>query len=844
LWSDVCELPSGGFVHVVAERFAVAAYSGSSDSAPIWRQPVATDFLRFLRCAVSSGGEIRAIGQGGDGQAWFVGPGVAEMLGPTHGVNPVALRHDGERWVAYVVDRPDRYRMIQLDGEAKEMPMPWSSQGIRDVLPDGTVILGDHTYAGTFEGYGFGEYQRRNGVVVGQHGFGVGVLLEPQRHFFKARSGQTNFGVHMARSTAGLAVCALTEEGAYFAEFAPPFPPHEPVPSVQPPATPVPVPPVMAPQPERPAVTISHYAPASGDAPLEVTATAAITAGAVTTFTWRWRCAGEQAWTQEPPVAATQAAHTFRFRVAGTYEISLRGDGPGGTAETGLRRTVIVKSRQETPLPPPRPVTVPPAGKVAFRTHAGRFLCADLKTPDARLVADRPHAGEWEHFQIERAGPDRVRLRAANRMYVAAEGGGGRELVANRDAPGAWEQFEVVTTDAGYALRAHSGHFVSVSAEGEVRADAGIAGPHELFAPSAPLIRILPIARIAGPLRIDDRFFVNDAGTFRPIFTSALSILRHPDEEMTRFLDWAARTGFNGIRVFAGALKWASQTASGARQRLPFLLAEAAARGLYVEVTAITDSLEGAYDLDEHIRGIARACSVVDNVIVEVANEPYHSTQAGKVHDAATLLALGRHCSGPFALGAASSDESQDMSGGPYITAHLDRGRDKWNQVRRVRELEMLSEHGRKPVLNNEPIGAAETAARGRRESDPAFFFCLGALNRTFEVGGVFHSDAGLSATIPGPVQQACADAFVAGSRVVPVEDRLRFKNAGWVDSPVASARFEDTIVRAYSGVSGARAWTTLVGLSGDPGLQLRSGWSVAGELARHPGVAVLELRG
>jgi hypothetical protein len=226
-----------------------------------------------------------------------------------------------------------------------------------------------------------------------------------------------------------------------------------------------------------------------------------------------------------------------------------------------------------------------------------------------------------------------------------------------------------------------------------------------------------------------------------------------------------------------------------------------------------------------------------------VANEPYHSTQASQLHNPSNLLRLGRQAQVPFALGAAESDESEEMSGGSFITAHLDRGRDKWNQVRRVRELEMLSEKGGKPVLNNEPIGAAEVSLPGRRESDPAFFFCLGALNRTSEVGGVFHSDAGLNGLQPGPVQQACADAFVAGSRTIPVEDRLKFKNAGWADSPVAGARFEQTVVRAYSGVSGSRAWTTLVGLSGDPGLRLQHGWGVVGELARHPGVSVLELK-
>ena len=839
-WSDVCALPSGGFAHVVAERGAVAAYAGANGAAPIWRQTVATDFLRFLRCAAAGNDEIRAIGQGGDGQAWFVGPGIAEPLGPTHGVNPVAIRHDGRHWIAYVVTRPDGYRMIRIDGDAEDMLMPWSSQGIRDVLPDGTVVLGDNTYAGTFDGYGFGEFQRRDGVIAGQHGFSVGVLMEAQHHFFKARAGQTNFGVHLARAANRLAVCALTESGAWFAEFTPPFPPHEPLPSGGGPAIPPTGPPPSA--PEQPAVTISSYSPTAGEAPLTVKATGAVTGGMVSTFTWRWRRSGEGNWHVDAAVPSTNLVHEYKFAVAGSYEISLRGDGPGGIAETGLRRGVTVAAKPE-PAPHHPPVVIPVDRTVTFRTRHGRFLCADLDAPDVRLVGDRAVAGAWEHFTVEPAGGERIRLRAANRKYVTAEEGGGRELVANRDTPpGAWEHFDIVISDAGIALRTSGGKFVRVDTDGTVRADGTGVGPEETFTTSAPLLMMHAIGTIAGRLRLDGRFFVNDAGTFRPVFTSALSILRRSDEDVLTFLQWAARTGFNGIRVFAGALKWANQTANGARDRLPFLLTEAAKRGLYVEVTAITDSLEGNYDPDEHFRTVARICDV-DNAILEVANEPYHSTQASRIHEAAHLLSLGGASRVPFALGAAESDESDEMFGGSFITAHLDRGRDKWNQVRRVRELEMLSDKGRKPVLNNEPIGAAEASLHGRRESDPAFFFCLGVLNRIFEVGGVFHSDAGLNALLPGPVQQACAEAFVAGSRTIPVEDRLRFQNAGWDTSPVASARFEQTIVRAYSGVSASRAWTALVGLSGDPGLQLKNGWGVAGEIAKHPGITVLQLK-
>jgi hypothetical protein len=842
MWCDVCALPSGGFAHVVAERGAVAAYTGADSQTPIWRQPVATDFLRFIRCAAAPDGSVRAIGQAADGRAWFVGPGIAEALASTHGVNPVGLRHDGQQWIAYVVVAPDRYQIIRINGATTDVAMSWTSQGLRDVTPDGTVIFADPTYTGNFQGYVFGEYQRRDGVIAGQGEFSVGVMLEADRHFFRARSGPTAFGVHFARSGQHLAVSALTEGGAWVAQFEPPFPPHEPLagaapPPVSPHPTPAPVP------PGPPAVTITEYSPRTGTAPLIVVAQGAVTAGVVNKFTWRWRRSGETAWREEP---TTERQHTFEFKEAGTYEIGLRGDGPGGSNETGMRREVRVDAiGGVSPAPViPAPVITPVQDKfVTLRTRSDRYLCAELGTPEGRLVADRLQAGAWETFELERMANERVRLRAANGKYVCAEDGGGRELVANRAKAGAWEEFTVVSLDNDrVALKTSSGKLVSVDDQGVVLANATTVGPSETFTPSIPLLRKFKTGTIAGRLRVDGRFFVNDAGTFRPIFASMLSVLRRSPDATRDVLDWAAQTGFNGIRVFAGALTWAGQSASQARDRLPSLLTEAAARGLYVEVTAITDSKDGGYDPAAHAAAVAAICDQASNAILEVANEPYHPTQTDAVHSPEHLLSLGRKAHVPFALGAASDDESIEMGGGTFVTAHLDRGRDKWNQVRRVRELAALCDATKKPVINNEPIGAGEQADRGRRESDPAFFFCMGALDRIFEVGGVFHSEAGLQAVLPGPVQQACAEAFVAGSRVIPTEDRLSFKNAGWTDSPVSKARFDETIIRAYTGVAGPRAWTVLVGLSGEPGLVLQGGWRTGNRIAERPGVVVLQL--
>ena len=50
------------------------------------------------------------------------------------GVNPVALRHDGQRWIAYTMVAPDRCREIRLDGGVRDIQVP---AGAADIfLPD------------------------------------------------------------------------------------------------------------------------------------------------------------------------------------------------------------------------------------------------------------------------------------------------------------------------------------------------------------------------------------------------------------------------------------------------------------------------------------------------------------------------------------------------------------------------------------------------------------------------------------------------------------------------------------------------------------------------------------
>jgi hypothetical protein len=349
-------------------------------------------------------------------------------------------------------------------------------------------------------------------------------------------------------------------------------------------------------------------------------------------------------------------------------------------------------------------------------------------------------------------------------------------------------------------------------------------------------------------VRVDGRFWVTDAGVFRPVFASDLAALPLSAEAQVAKLDETQALGFNGVRVFAGDLGWAGQTPAKAREALPIFLKAAQDRGLYVYVCALTG---GGYDVAAHLRDVAGIVAQFPNALLEVANEIGHASQSDFGKDPARLLDLAKRsipAGVTWTLGApVHTDEptpegTYPTDGGQFNDGHLDRGRERWNQVRRLREIYAISEVTRKPAMSGEPIGSAEVDRPGSRLHDPEFYFAMGVLCRGFELGCVFHSEDGLFGRPLGPNQTEDAKSFIAGTKTIPTGDRLEFRNAGWANSPVESANFDNGIVRVYSFLAGDKGWTVLLGITGDPRLKLREGWRVVGVVAERPGVQVLEI--
>ncbi len=371
----------------------------------------------------------------------------------------------------------------------------------------------------------------------------------------------------------------------------------------------------------------------------------------------------------------------------------------------------------------------------------------------------------------------------------------------------------------------------------QVCARATVPGSVNLVLPAI----IPPTSKV----RVDGRFWVNDQGTFRPIFASDLAPLPLTPEAQDAKLDETQALGFNGVRVFAGALPWAGQTVEMARQALPRFLEAAGRRGLYVYVVALTES---GYDVEAHLRAITGIVAQYPNTLLEVANEIGHPTQSDIGKDEKRLLELARRvipAGVVWSLGSVGDEPGPDgtyrADGGLFNTGHLDRGRDPWNQVRRLREIAGISEATKKPAMSGEPIGSAEVDRGGARMHNPPFYFAMGMLCRGFEIGCVFHSEDGLHGRILGPNQKEDAEAFIAGWKSIPTTNRLVFMNARWAGSPVVEANF-DKVVRTYSFLDGPRGWIALVGLTGDPALQLREGWRIVGTVAERPGIRLIEI--
>jgi hypothetical protein len=341
-----------------------------------------------------------------------------------------------------------------------------------------------------------------------------------------------------------------------------------------------------------------------------------------------------------------------------------------------------------------------------------------------------------------------------------------------------------------------------------------------------------------------------DGKPFRWRGVTAFALLAHvaqkKEHEAGAFLDWARDRGFTVVRVLTMLPEggWMTLAVEDGRRALPRLFQLAGERGLYVEAVALANTQKAPHNtrrfFEEQVRAVGEACAAVENCLLEIANEPYHGTQAN-LEDAALMRTLQDAVPKevPVAWGAARDYKSDVMAGGSFVTSHTARSGDRWARAARARDLEQLSKTTGKFVVDDEPIGAAEKDVRNRRDANPAVFFAQGILSRIFELGSTFHCEDCLHARVPGPNQQRSAEAFIEGATLVPDEVVLEHVEAGAKGAPIGRRGLEGDRAYAFAGVSGDRGWLVLIGIPDAKALEWTNGWRAGSHVAFRPGIEV-----
>jgi hypothetical protein len=244
------------------------------------------------------------------------------------------------------------------------------------------------------------------------------------------------------------------------------------------------------------------------------------------------------------------------------------------------------------------------------------------------------------------------------------------------------------------------------------------------------------------------------------------------ESEAAAYLDWARDNGITVVRVLTMARHLFELAPADGLAALPRLLTLAAERGVHVEVVALADTAEYDVDLDAHVSAVGKIAAAHPNAFLEIANEPFHGTQDAALHDRATLDRLAALVPGEvvLAFGSPRSDDSLAIApGGDYATVHMPRGGgDPWDHVRELAAGASLVVRYGRPVVSDEPIGAAPAAIPGRRDDSPERFRAAALLTRMTGMHATFHYEGGLQAAVPQGAELRAFEAWREAWTLLP----------------------------------------------------------------------------
>ena len=299
------------------------------------------------------------------------------------------------------------------------------------------------------------------------------------------------------------------------------------------------------------------------------------------------------------------------------------------------------------------------------------------------------------------------------------------------------------------------------------------------------------------------------------------------EDEVERYLAWAASQHLTVVRVLAMGTGFLSLTPEEGRAALPRLLEMAARHGMYVEAVALAGTAEVPVDLAAQVAAIGKIAAAHPNAFLEIANEPVHPTQAPDVHRAEVLEDFARKLPQDVNVALGSVERGAGFAAGDYVTWHVPRedAHEGWGHVLAIAAGADLLTRWKKPVVSDEPIGAGPKYEPGRRDDNPARFRAAALLTRLTGLGATFHYEGGLQARIPDGRELECFNAWNEAWTLLPVdvEEEGVFRLAGTAGAIVRE--YNRQLLAVFERSSGSRAWVLAIG-AGEPELRLADGWS------------------
>jgi hypothetical protein len=378
---------------------------------------------------------------------------------------------------------------------------------------------------------------------------------------------------------------------------------------------------------------------------------------------------------------------------------------------------------------------------------------------------------------------------------------------------------------------------VCAEAQGFVKACAPVTLPRPDGDVFLLLVRdVIPVDRV----HVDGKVFRDTSGAIWPYrgATSFLLLKRFAaGEDIVPYLDHRRDAGANILRVLTnvswGPLAPTDYTDVQLRQ----FLALVHSRGLRVEVVALADALN--WSLAQQRAHVQRVLDAVADMgaldFVEVSNEAFKNSKP----PAEVMAGVTRRR--PDLVMAAGGDNATCDNLTPfvldYVTLHNER-KDEWPRTAKD-ELELRDGFGcgdkpgyggaHVPVVSDEPMGAAEANEPGRRSNVADDFYWFAATSQLLGAGGTFHSEAGLTASEPGPAQAAAEQAFFAGlSSVAPAAQLGLYTRGGLASVPLTHD--DAKALRTFCSIQGGTADCVVIRPSADWAAQAVNGWRIVSQ--------------